>query len=513
MLRSGGRQQQQPNPEQEKQMREVLQNIREFKMKPREVKTFLDRFVVEQDDAKKVLSVAVCDHYNWARRCLADSSLRGRNYTKPNILISGPTGSGKTYLVRTMAKMLGVPFVKADATKFSETGIVGEDAEDVIRSLVDAAGSSSEVAQYGMVYVDEVDKVCSGGASRGVRGGWSGSQVQSNFLKIMEDTEVSLKNPIEAQISSMMTGGGSEKSISTKFILFIFSGAFNDMNDSIKARVGSKSIGFLADAEELNTPGPVATPTGDVEKGAVSYLHLAETSDFVQAGLEPEFIGRIPVRVAIRALNANDLFRILTEAEDSVLKQFQNDFLGYGIKLKATEAGLRRVAEMAVTEKTGARALVTVLERVLRDFKFELPSTSCTELELTPELLADPQGCLKAMISSPAFATADVDRWLAEVEKASNVRLEMPKDVVDRIVKECATAQRSAGSILDARLRNTGVIAGFRDIREATDGSVELFTINEAMLDQPEEEMKKWKKGLKTLTPNEPKEAMKEQKE
>lgn len=494
--------QQQRSPEEDLKAQKVLKNIREFKMKPREVKTFLDRFVVEQDDAKKVLSVAICDHYNWARSCIDDTDLRSRNYTKPNILISGPTGSGKTYLVRTMAKMLGVPFVKADATKFSETGIVGEDAEDVIRQLVETAGGNTEVAQYGMVYIDEVDKVCSGGG-RGGTGGWSGAQVQSNFLKIMEDTEVSAKSSMQSSISSMFGGGGADQTISTKLVLFIFSGAFNNMNESIKNRVGTKSMGFLADdvgRQKSSDEGEEQSlPTGDAEKGATSYLHLAETSDFVEAGLEPEFIGRVPVRVAIRALDANDLYKILTEAEDSVLKQFQNDFKGYGIELKATEDGLRHIAELAVKEKTGARALVTVLEKALRSFKFELPSTSCKELTLTRELLHDPEGVLDSLLCSPSLAASDVIQWLAEVERTCNVRLEMADDVNDRIVKECAATRQSAESVLNRRFKDTGLITGFAEIRDATKGSVELFAITEAMLDQPEEELKKWKKGLETV--------------
>eukprot|EP00931_Biecheleriopsis_adriatica_P031291 TRINITY_DN18369_c0_g1_i3.p1 TRINITY_DN18369_c0_g1~~TRINITY_DN18369_c0_g1_i3.p1 ORF type:complete len:513 (-),score=138.94 TRINITY_DN18369_c0_g1_i3:88-1503(-) len=457
-------------------------------------------------------SVALCDYYNWARTCLDDPSLRSKNYTKPNILVSGPTGSGKTYLVRTMAKMLGVPFVKADATKFSETGIVGEDAEDVVRQLVDAAGGNVEVAQYGMVYIDEVDKVCSGG-SGGRVGGWSGAQVQSNFLKIMEDTEVSAKNAMQASLGAMF-GGGQDQMISTKFVLFIFSGAFNGMNDIIKNRVGKKSMGFFMDqsgggggddmSSGVSSGSSARQPTGDAEKGAVSYLHLAETSDFVQAGLEPEFIGRVPVRVAISALDANDLYKILTEAEDSVLKQFQNDFMGYGIELKAEDDALMRVAELAVKEKTGARALVTVLEKALRIFKFELPSTSCSELTLTSELLDDPKGALDKLLSSPELARADVQRWLADVEKKFEVRFDVTEEVRERIVQECVETRQSAEAVLDRRFRTTGVIDGFRQIREATQGSCELFTINEAMLDEPDAEMQKWKKGLEKVTPKTP---------
>ncbi|CAE7537608.1 clpX [Symbiodinium natans] len=475
-----------------------MQNIRDFRMKPKEVKEYLDRFVIEQDDAKKVLSVALCDHYNWARRCLDDPSLRGKNYTKPNILISGPTGSGKTYLVRTMAKMLGVPFAKADATKFSETGIVGEDAEDVVRQLIDAAGGSSDVAQYGMVYIDEVDKICSGSGGT-ARGGWNGSQVQSNFLKIMEDTEVGTKNSMQASLSSMFGGGQGDQTISTKFVLFIFSGAFNGMNEMIKNRVGTKSMGFFVeehDQEDKDNSDPLGLPS---KEEAQSYLHLAETKDFVEAGLEPEFVGRIPVRVAIRALTSNDLYRILTEAEDSVLLQFQNDFKGYGIELEAEEAALRRVAELAVEEKTGARALVTILEKVLRGFKFELPSTSCTKLTLTKAMVEDPEGSLQDLLCSAPVAQASVQRWLETVERTSKIRLEMPDDVRDRVIEECAKRRMAADAVLDSMLRQTGVISGFESIRDATKGKVDFFCVNQAMIDTPEEEMQKWTKDLDAM--------------
>lgn len=488
----GGQPQRSPQDEEARQR--VLKNIKDFKLRPRDVKAHLDRYVVEQDEAKKVLSVALCDHYNWARRCIQDATFRSVNYTKPNILILGPTGSGKTYLVRTMAKMLGVPFVKADATKFSETGIVGEDAEDVVRGLVESAGGDTELAQYGIVYIDEVDKIANGGRSAG---SWSGRQVQSNFLKIMEDTEVSVKNSLQASLGSMFGGGGQGETISTKFMLFIFSGAFNSMNEQIRDRVGKQSMGFLIDASPssssgASTAGGKRQVLGDEESR--SYLNLAETSDFVQAGLEPEFIGRIPVRVAIDALDANDLYRILTEAEDSILKQYENEFAGYDIELKSDRSALRKVAELAVKEKTGARALVTILEQALRNYKFELPSTPIKELLLTEELIADPSGTLNSMLSLPERAANDIQRWLDEVERQYKVRLTMDDEVRQQVLSDCATSKESAETLLNRRFRSTGVIAGFREIHEAT--SVDLFSVSMAMYKDPEEQIKKWKQEL-----------------
>jgi len=492
----------QVSPEQKEARERVLKSIREFRMTPRAVKAHLDRFVIEQDDAKKVLSVALCDHYNWTRRCLDDPALRLVNYSKPNILILGPTGSGKTYLVRTLAKMLGVPFVKADATKFSETGIVGEDAEDVIRNLVDSAGGDTELAQYGMVYVDEVDKISNSGGGTGT-GAWSGRQVQSNFLKIMEETEIGLKNPLQASLGDMLGGGSKEgRTVSTKFILFIFSGAFNALNDRIKDRVGKQTMGFLVSNEgdtaaQSGLEGSSSPGAGP--RGTQSFLHLAETSDFVEAGLEPEFVGRVPVRVAIDALDANDLYRILTEAEDSVLKQYEKEFEGYGIRLKPETAALKRIAELAVEEKTGARALVTVLEKALRGFKFELPSTNCRELVLTEALMNDPKGTLNAMLSSPEQAGAGIQRWLEDVERTSKVRIDMADDVRNMILADCARRSRSAELVLNERFRATGVVGGFRDIYEATGGTVELFAINMAMYETPEEEIAKWRRSLEGM--------------
>lgn len=499
----GGPPENKVSPEEQEAREKVMKSIREFRMRPRDVKAYLDRFVIEQDDAKKVLSVALCDHYNWTRRCLDDPSMQTVNYSKPNILILGPTGSGKTYLVRTLAKMLGVPFAKADATKFSETGIVGEDAEDVVRSLVDSAGGDVELAQYGMVYIDEVDKISGGGGSSNSTGGYSGRQVQSNFLKIMEETEVSIKNPLQASLSDVLGGGSKEgRTVSTKYILFIFSGAFNALNDKIKNRVGQQTMGFLVDGEGAPLAQDAASDapqSASRPRGTQSFLHLAETSDFVEAGLEPEFVGRVPVRVAIDALDANDLYRILTEAEDSVLRQYEKEFEGYGITLKAEEAALKRVAELAVDEKTGARALVTALEKALRNFKFELPSTTCRELVLTKALLDDPKDTLNGMLCLPEQAGADLQRWLEEIERVSKVRIDMADDVRDRVVEDCAQRRQSAETILDERFRATGVVDGFKDIYKATDGKVGLFAINMAMYETPQEEIMKWRRSLEGM--------------
>ena len=240
---------------------EALEGIRHFQLKPREVHAYLDRYVIRQDEAKKVLSVAVCDHYNHVRHCLNDADYAAADYNKPNILLLGPTGVGKTYLIKNIAKLIGVPFVKADATKFSETGYVGSDVEDMIRDLNKVADGDGELAQYGIVYIDEIDKIAghSGGGQSGKD--VSGRGVQINLLKLMEDTEVSLFSPTDmmAQMQAMMSMGSKKKQrrkLSTKHVLFIVSGAFDGLAEDIKKRVDSGSLGFGALSTESAESDP-----------------------------------------------------------------------------------------------------------------------------------------------------------------------------------------------------------------------------------------------------------------
>ena len=373
--------------------REVIESADSFQFthKPRDVKAHLDRYVIKQDEAKKVLSVALCDHYNHVR--LAREEKETLNYAKQNIILIGSTGVGKTYLVRSVADLIGVPFVKGDATKFSETGYVGGDVEDLVRELMRRADGDVERAQYGIIYIDEIDKIA---ASSNMNGrDVSGRGVQTNLLKLMEETEVAARAPndIAGQIQAMMDvqrGGSGKKQaevINTKHILFIVSGAFDGLQKIVQRRLREAVIGFAA-------------PNRVVSDDEV--LREAQTRDFIDFGFEPEFIGRLPVRVHCHALNTDDLFHILKNSEGSIIRQYEQDFAAYKIEVLFRDDGLRRIAERAAEEKTGARGLMTVCEQVFRDFKFELPSTLVKQIVVTRAMVDDASSALKALLAEQA---------------------------------------------------------------------------------------------------------------
>lgn len=361
---------------------EMADDIFDFRLTPREIKTHLDRFVIKQDEAKKVLSIAVCDHYNHAR-LLRERARRGEDapveYSKQNVIIIGPTGVGKTYLVRHVAELIGVPFVKADATKFSETGYVGGDVEDLVRELVQKAGGDIELAEHGIVYIDEVDKIATSGGMIGRD--VSGRGVQTALLKLMEETEVSLRNPMDLAgqmqaVMEMQRGGKpGRQSVNTRSILFIVSGAFPRLKEIVEKRRRHTQIGFAA-------------PSGGAEEKP--WLHEITSADLVEYGMEAEFVGRLPVRVACEPLEAADLRRILSESEGSILRQYERSFLAFGIEAVFDDAALDRIAAMAAEEGTGARGLLTVCERLLREFKFELPGSGVAALRVDEALIDRP---------------------------------------------------------------------------------------------------------------------------
>ncbi len=363
----------------------------EFNYKPKDIKAYLDRYVIEQEDAKKALAIAICDHYNHVKACEADPSLLEEDYSKQNIILIGPTGVGKTYLIRTIARLIGVPFVKADATKFSETGYVGGNVEDLVRDLVTQADGDLKAASYGIIYLDEIDKIAS--APNLVGRDVSGRGVQMGLLKLMEETEVDVRAPNDLQaqfqafVEAQRKGKASRKIVNTRHIQFIVSGAFNGLKEVIKKRLNKASVGFSADIQS--------------REEETDYFQYVTSQDFIECGFEPEFIGRLPVHVACRSLSVDDLYRVLKFSEGSIIKQYIRDFKAYGIDIHFDDDGLRAIAQEAEKERTGARGLMTVLERTLRDFKFELPDSGVRAFVVDASLVANPKAALQKVLDDP----------------------------------------------------------------------------------------------------------------
>lgn len=418
-----------------------------FDYKPREIKDHLDRFVIKQEEAKKVLSVALCDHYHHVR--LALEGKESPNYAKQNVILIGPTGVGKTFLIRRAADLIGVPFVKADATKFSETGYVGGDVEDMVRDLVRLAEGDVTRAQYGIIYIDEVDKIAAANnvAGRDV----SGRGVQTNLLKLMEETEVPARSPndIAGQIQAMMDftqrGRKAPNTINTKHILFIVSGAFGGLEKIIRQHLREATIGFAARENPLETTEEV--------------LSHAQTRDFIEFGFEPEFIGRLPVRVVCHSLNVDDLFLILKNSEGSIIRQYEQDFAAYNIEVLFSDDGLRKIAERAGDEKTGARGLMTVCERVFRDIKFELPSTKVKRFVVTRELVDNPVAELQKILADPKqeeriVARQLVDEFARRFQEYHGMILKFSDAAADMLVNEALDKAQSVRDLCAKRFKD-----------------------------------------------------------
>lgn len=392
-----------------------------FDLTPRQVKEHLDRFVIGQDEAKKALSVAVCDHYNHVRVAQENEDGAVIDYVKQNVILLGPTGVGKTYLIRTIAQLIGVPFVKADITKFSETGYVGGDVDDLVRELVRISDGDVELAEYGIIFLDEIDKIATSGGqiSRDV----TGRGVQTGLLKLLEETEVQARSPqdISAQFQEFFQarkGKSAKRTINTRHILFVVSGAFSGIEEMIEKRLSQQNVGFGA------------MDVSDHHENDESILSCVSTEDFVEYGFEPEFIGRLPIRVSLDHLSQNDLFEILATSEGSILKQHKENFVGYGMEVAFTNDALEKVAEIALREKTGARGLMTVLESALRGFKFHLPGTDIKKFLVSPEVIDNPQAALEELLASPSqdevareFAYFEVRQFEKDFESQHDVRL------------------------------------------------------------------------------------------
>ncbi len=433
----------------------VVDSIFDFDLKPRDVKAHLDRYVIRQDEAKKALSIAVCDHYNHAKQVRALENEHGEGadkmeYQKQNVIVVGPTGVGKTYLVKHIAEMIGVPFVKADATKFSETGYVGGDVDDLVRELVRKADGNVEMAEYGIVYIDEVDKLASqGGGNFGKD--VSGRGVQTTLLKLMEETEVPVSNPMDmkGQMMSMMSGqrnGPPQKeTINTRHILFIVSGAFSGLEKIVSKRVQSSQIGFQV---------------GDQEKVLDSELFKnAETQDFIDYGFEAEFIGRLPVRVVCEKLEQGDFVNIMKNSEGSILRQYEREFDAYGINALFEDSAIEKVAELAEKENTGARALMTVLAKVLRDFKFELPGTSVSELRINSNLIDNKDEVLEkyrleGLEVNLEKVQDEVNTFCREFNAKHGVKMDFSEDAVTTLADLSSLQGRSVLQICKTKFKD-----------------------------------------------------------
>ena len=453
-----------------------------FNFLPRDIKAHLDRFVIKQDEAKKVLSIAVCDHYNhvnYLRRLEKEDAKRAgeTEYAKQNVILVGPTGVGKTYLIKHIAELINVPFVKADATKFSETGYVGGDVEDLVRELVQKADDDVNRAQFGIIYIDEIDKIAAAGnwIGRDV----SGRGVQTTLLKLMEETEVPLRsaNDLQSQLQAAFEfqrrgGKAKRETINTRHILFVVSGAFERLKEQVSRRLTKGQIGFSAE--------PVQVMDNEL-------FQLVTTQDFVEYGFEPEFIGRLPVRVVCEELAADDLYKIMKFSEGSILRQYERAFRAYGIEISFEDEALRLIGEAAAKEKTGARGLLTVFEKLFRDYKYHLAGTGLSQLRVSEELVREPKRVLERLMAEghdqeEAAMKMEAQRFADQFKREHGVAIVFDESAVQRLV-ERARAERMTMQELCAHL--------FKDFQFGLslvekNNATKSFVLDRAAIDAPD---------------------------
>lgn len=386
----------------EKLSNEKSFSLYNFDLKPLDLESYLDEYIVGQKSAKAIISTKICTHFQKIKYYVLNKTEKV-DFIKNNILIIGPTGVGKTYMMKLIAKKVGVPFVKGDATKFSETGYVGGDIEDLIRELYWEAEGDLEKAHYGMIFLDEIDKIASAGETWGPDVSRTG--VQRALLKPLEETTVEVKVPQDHNLTfdpGLVDKNKRKKiTINTKYILFVASGAFHGLEEIIKKRLKKQNLGFLSEIETK-------------DKIAVNYLKFVTPEDLVVYGFEREFVGRFPLIVVFDPLTEEDFFEILSNPNNPIVLNKKKDFKVYGIDIAFTDEAFKEIAKLAYKENIGARALSRILEQVLIPYERVFSSkASVNFLGITEELIKDPEGMLAAMLDSPENL-----RWKENYKKA-----------------------------------------------------------------------------------------------
>ncbi len=405
----------------------------DFSLRPTELEAYLKQYVVHQDEAVEVLATKICTHFHrrrWESEHPTTEPSVGR--IKSNILMIGPTGVGKTYIVKLIADKLGVPFVKGDATKFSETGYVGGDVDDLVRDLVREAGGDISLAEFGIIYVDEIDKIASSGNLVGPDVSRTG--VQRALLKLMEDTEVDMRTPhdlasqMEAVMETQRKGKAVRKKVSTKNMLFIMSGAFSGLPDIVRRRLAKGTMGFTRASE---------IPTADAE-----LIRRANTTDLMQYGFESEFVGRLPVVAQLTDLSEEALYDVLRSPHSAVIQGKTRDFAAYGIELEFTDEALREIAKRAHKLGIGARGLTSIVERALIKFEKLLPSSTIRKLTATVDLIEHPVKIAEDLLVTDAINTfqrgfLEKHSLVLEIPQASQqwIRTNLDRDPVQLVYK------------------------------------------------------------------------------